>query len=253
MNKTALITGIANNKSIAFGIAEEFSKAGYYLIVTYQNDKSEKFTKQCANELNFKYHNVIDFVRYEYGNDNFDFFDALGANTINCVVHAIAFAQQEALNNPVVKLTRDGFLHAMEYSCYSLIDLVQGVNGAIVDGGSVFTLSYIGADRAVQGYNVMGIAKSALQSTVRYLALDLADRGIRVNSVSPGPIKTRAANGIRNIDNITKLHNRVGDSANISINDIGRLVLTVDNIQSINGQNILLDNGFSVLEPVVNV
>lgn len=250
--KTALVTGIANTQSIAYGIAVELSKAGYNLIVTYQTEKTKKFTERCVEDINYTYNNVVEFIRYDYGADNTNFSATVNNHNINCVVHSIAFSNLDALNNPVIKLTRDGFLTAIDYSCFSLIDLVQCVNGAMADGGSVVTLSYLGADRAVEGYNVMGIAKAALQSTVRYLALDLSPRGVRVNSVSPGPVKTRAASGIKAIGDIARLHERVGghNQVYVDIHDVGRAVVALNNIPSINGQNIILDNGFTVLEPV---
>ncbi|HEX9776614.1 MAG TPA: enoyl-ACP reductase [Geopsychrobacteraceae bacterium] len=195
--KRGVIFGLANDKSIAWGIAQQLHQAGAELAFTYLNESLERRVRPLAESLGAKIILPCDVV-------NDDDVAAVFAELekqwgkIDFVVHAVAFANREDLKNPFSQTSREGFQLALDISAYSLISMTRYALPVMKDGGSIVTMTYLGAVRSVPQYNVMGVAKAALESSVRYLAAELGARGIRVNAVSAGPIKTLAASGIAN-------------------------------------------------------
>jgi enoyl-[acyl-carrier protein] reductase I len=195
--KTGLIVGIANKRSIAWAIAQAASAAGARLAVTYQGERLEENVRELAAGLNDPLIlpcDVTDDTQLEHLFAEID--RAFGG--LDFVVHGAAFARKEELSAPFVQTTREGFRVSLDISAYSLIALARGALPLMErrGGGSILTLTYLGSQRVFQNYNVMGVAKAALEACVRYLAADLGPKGIRVNAISSGPIKTLAAAGI---------------------------------------------------------
>jgi len=194
--KKALIIGVANERSIAWAIAQNFKKEGAEIALTYVNDAIKKRVEPLAEELGTK---IV--LQCDVGSDQsiHNTFEALKKSWshFDILIHAVAFANKEELSGDFLNTTREGFRTALDISAYSLIGLTKEALPMLNSGGSILTLSYYGAVKVVQHYNVMGVAKAALESTVRYLAWDLGAKNIRVNGISAGPIKTLAAAGIR--------------------------------------------------------
>ena len=249
--KTALITGIANKRSIAYGIAERMAQLGVKLAVAYQpmdhkstEEKIRKVTAPLSPDL---------VVPLEVSNPESvrSVFDAIGAKfgELNVLVHCIASALREELAGRPSEISRKGFLLAQDISAYSLIELVKNARPLMNGGGSVMSLTYIGSQRAIQNYNVMGSAKAALEAIVRYLAMELGPDNIRVNSISAGPIRTLSASGIR--DFLDLLHNAAEKSAlkrNITTEEVANVAafLASDLSSGITGQNLFVDGGYNV-------
>jgi enoyl-[acyl-carrier protein] reductase I len=202
-NKTGLIVGVANKRSIAWGIAQAAHAAGARLAVTYQGERLEENVRELSAALtnplllpcdvtsDAQIADLFAAIEREFGGLDF-------------LVHGAAFAPREELSAPFVQTTREGFRTSLDISAYSLIALARGALPLMEarGGGSILTLTYLGSERVFQNYNVMGVAKAALESTVRYLAADLGPKGIRVNAISAGPIKTLAASGISGFSGI---------------------------------------------------
>ena len=201
--KTALVTGVANKWSIAFAIAQAFVREGAEVILTYQSDRQKLTAEDLAHEVGIKRLLQCD-VTLESELEQLT--ASLKGTNLHSVAHCIAFANREDLARPFSETSREGFLLAQEVSAFSLVALARAtrpaMNPADQGGASLMTLSYLGAVRVVQNYNVMGVAKAALESTVRYLAADLGASNIRVNAISAGPIKTTSARGIRNFTKV---------------------------------------------------
>lgn len=195
--KRGIIFGVANDMSIAWGIAQKLKEAGAELAFTYLNEALEKRVRPLAESLDStmilpcdvasdaEIEAVFATLKQEWG-------------TIDFVVHAVAFANREDLKHPFSQTSRDGFRLAMDISAYSLVAVTRCAVPLMPNGGSIVTLTYLGATRAVPNYNVMGVAKAALEASTRYLAAELGEKGIRVNAISAGPIRTLAASGIAN-------------------------------------------------------
>jgi len=195
--KRGIIFGVANDMSIAWGIAQKLREEGAELAFTYLNEALEKRVRPLAESLgstvilpcdvasDAEIESVFSALKQEWG-------------TIDFVVHAVAFANREDLKHPFSQTSRDGFRLAMDISAYSLVAVTRYAVPLMTEGGSIITLTYLGATRAVPNYNVMGVAKAALEASTRYLAAELGEKGIRVNAISAGPIRTLAASGIAN-------------------------------------------------------
>ncbi|MCB0332346.1 MAG: enoyl-ACP reductase, partial [Bdellovibrionales bacterium] len=194
-DKKILILGVANKKSIAWGVAEALHKEGAQLAFTYMNEAIEKRVRPLADELGGALVLPCD-VQSDEELDNL-FSELEGRwGSLDGVVHSVAYAEKDDLANPFSETTRSGFQLALDISAYSLVAIAGRAKKLMTEGGSVITMSYLGAERAVENYNVMGVAKAALESSVRYLAAELGQSNIRVNAISAGPIKTLAASGI---------------------------------------------------------
>ncbi len=247
--KKGLIVGVANNRSIAYGIAKSCKREGADIILTYQNDKLKSRVEKVAKELDV---NTI----YPLDVSNEDEIIALRDSIekdygkIDFIVHSVAFAPREALDGRFIDTKKEAFNIAMEISVYSLIELVQKLEPVLNDGASVLTLSYIGSVRYIPHYNVMGVAKAALEASVRYLAVDLGKRGIRINALSAGPIKTLAASGIGDFSEILKYNEKNSPlRRNVSIDEVGDsgMYLLSDLSRGVSGEVHYVDSGYHVM------
>jgi enoyl-[acyl-carrier protein] reductase I len=248
--KKGLVVGIANKRSLAWGIAQSVSREGARLAVTYQGERLEENVRKLAEELTDPVILPCDVARDEE-------LDALAEalrremGSLDFVVHAVAFALREELDGEYVQTSREGYRVAQDVSSYSLTALARRMIPLLEGhGGSIVTLTYLGGPRVVPHYNVMGVAKAALEASVRYLAADLGPRGIRVNAISAGPVKTIAASGVHGISKMLEYHRRhaplrrnteqseVGDAAAFLVSDLSR---------GVTGDVLYVDSGFHVM------
>ena len=246
--KKGLIIGVANNKSIAYGIAKACAREGAEVILTYQNEKLQSRVQKVADELGVKNIYPLDVtkedeiislrdnIKKDYGNIDF-------------IVHAVAFAPKEALTGKFVNVTKDAFTIAMQISVYSFIEVAQKFSDILNNGASLLTLSYLGSERYIPHYNVMGVAKAALESSVRYMAVDFGDRGIRVNAISAGPIKTLAASGIGDFRKILSYNEENSPlRKNVTIEEVGNsaMYLLSDLSRGVSGEIHYVDSGYNI-------
>jgi enoyl-[acyl-carrier protein] reductase I len=249
-NKSGIIFGVANKRSIAWATAQALHEAGARLAFAYQGERLKEnvesltkaempgsplyscdVTKQDEVEAAFK------SVAQDFGRLDF-------------LVHSIAFAPREALEGEYMKVDRDGFLSALEVSAYSLTQLARAAAPLMTEGGSIVTMTFHGAEKVYQGYNVMGVAKAALESSVRYLASDLGPRNIRVNAISAGPIQTLAARGVSGLSTMLKHHaERAPMKRNVEVREVGNTALFLCSSLSsgITGETIFVDCGYNVM------
>jgi enoyl-[acyl-carrier protein] reductase I len=241
--------GVANRWSIAYAIAEAMAAAGARLAITYLDDR----TKREADELAAL---VPGSAIYKCDVESDEQLDEFGAALsadfpkVDCLVHSIAFAPPDELKNRFLETTREGFKIAHSISAYSLIAAAQRVVPLMTDGGSIITMTYLGADRAFPKYNVMGVAKAALEATVRYLAYDLGEQRIRVNAISAGPIKTAAARGIPGFTDMQKLlveRAPLKDEFGAKSVAPAAVFLASDASAAITGETIFVDNGYNIM------
>lgn len=246
--KRGVIFGVANDKSIAWGVAQQLHEAGAEIAFTYLNEALERRVRPLAESLGS---DVI--LPCDVGSDEqiAEVFAELEKRwgQIDFVVHAVAFANRDDLKNPFSQTSRDGFHLALDISAYSLIPMTRYALPLMKDGGSVITMTYLGAVMAVPEYNVMGVAKAALESSVRYLAAELGEKNVRVNAVSAGPIKTLAASGVGNFKE--KLHVMVERSPLqrlITQDEVGKatLYLLSDLASGVTGEVHYVDGGFNI-------
>jgi len=249
--KRALIVGVATDRSIAWGIAQAMHREGAELAFSYVNDKMKERVEPLAASLGAHLTMPLDVTIDEQCDSAFALLQReWGA--LDVVVHAVAYAPREALTGGIVEATsREGFRIAHDVSSYSLIALAQRAHPLMAGRrGALLTLSYLGAMRSIPGYNVMGLAKASLEASVRFLAADLGPRGIRVNGISAGPIKTLAAAGI---PGFRKMLGRVAEVAplrrNVTPEDVGNAAafLCSDLAAGITGEILYVDNGFSTV------
>ena len=199
--KTAVIAGIANRWSIAYAITQSFAREGASLVLTYVNDKQRETIESITTGLPIIKMLPLDVTKDE---DLQGFAEGLAElkRPIDTLVHSLAFANREDLSNPFIETSREGFLLAQNVSAYSLVAMTRAVAPLMPNGGSVMTLSYLGATRVMPHYNVMGTAKAALESSMRYLAADLGPRNIRVNAISAGAVKTASARAVKDLTSL---------------------------------------------------
>ena len=246
--KRGLVIGVANNKSIAYGIAKACADQGAELILTYQNEKLQSRVQKVADELNVKNIYPLDVTNEEEIislRDNIE----KDYGKIDFIVHAVAFAPKEALTGKFVNVTKDAFTIAMQISVYSFIEVAQKFSSILNDGASLLTLSYLGAEKYIPHYNVMGVAKAALESSVRYMAVDFGDRKIRVNAISAGPIKTLAASGIGDFRKILSYNEENSPlRKNVTIEEVGNsaMYLLSDLSTGVSGEIHYVDGGYNV-------
>lgn len=249
--KKAVIFGIANDQSIAFGCARAMRKMGAEIAITYLNEKTKPYTESLARALDVppelylpcdvrvegQIEAVFDAIRQHWGR-------------LDIAMHSIAFAPREDLHGRVVDCSRAGFLTAMDVSCYSFIEMAHLAEPLMQNGGTLFAMTYYGAERVVEHYNVMGPVKAALQAAAMYLAAELGPKGIRVHPISPGPIKTRAASGINRFDELLeKAAERAPERALSTIEDVGvaTAFLATDYAKMITGDVMYIDGGYHIL------
>jgi len=248
-NKNILIMGVRNKWSIAWGIAKSAFNNGANLLFTYQGEREEKEVSELASKLN-----NAGVFKCDVSSD--EDIDSLFKNIkekygeIHGLVHAIAFAKQEDLHNSFINTSRDGFLLAMNISAYSLVAVSRAAMNVMPQGGSIITLTYMGSEKVFPGYNVMGVAKAALESSVRYLANDLGPYGIRVNAISAGPIKTVSSKAIKNFGNILdEVEKRAPLKRSVNQDELGDtgLFLLSDLSRGITGEIMYVDCGFNIM------
>ena len=244
--KKGLIVVIANDNSIAYGCARVLRDLGAEFAVTYLNEKADRFVRPLAEELESP---IITQMNVENPGELEATFKAIEEKwgKLDFVIHSIAFCPMDDLHGRVTDCSKDGFLQAMRVSCYSLIEMARLAEPLMKDGGALVTMTYYGADKVVENYNVMGPVKAALESTVRYLAAELGSKKIRVHAVSPGPLKTRAASGIAHFDKlIEEAIARTPEHRLVDIEDVGMTTafLVSGGARALTGDTIYVDGGF---------
>jgi enoyl-[acyl-carrier protein] reductase I len=247
--KKGLVVGIANEHSIAWGCARAFRAFGAELAITYLNDKAKPFVEPLAKDLEAPIFLPLD-VQVEGQMEAV--FQALGERwgRMDFALHSIAFAPKDDLHGRVVDCSRDGFLLAMDVSCHSFIRMARLAEPLMQDGGALFTMSYYGAEKVVENYNLMGPVKAALEASARYLAAELGPKGIRVHAISPGPLKTRAASGIAHFDHLLdEAAARAPSRSLVTIEDVGfaTAALATDAARLITGDTIYIDGGYHIM------
>ena len=248
--KKGLVVGIANERSIAWGCAAAFRAFGAELAVTYLNDKAKKHVDPLARALESpivmpldvrvpgQMEAVFDRIAKEWGKLDF-------------VVHSIAFAPQNALHGRVIDVPLDGFLTTMQVSCWTFLRMAQLAEPLMKKGGTLFTMTYYGSQTVVKNYNIMGVAKAALETAVKYVSAELGPKGIRVHAISPGPLATRAASGIPEFDKLLeKAKAKAPARSLVSIEDVGAATafLAHDAARLITGDTIYIDGGYHVVD-----
>jgi enoyl-[acyl-carrier protein] reductase I len=247
--RKALIFGVANDHSIAWGIARALHDAGAIVGFSSVESLIERRVRPLAASIGATFVEPCDVQSDEQIRDVMTKWSAAHGQ-LDILVHALAFARREDLDGAFVDTSREGFSLALDVSAYSLVALVREARPLLSEGASVITLTYYGAEKVVANYNVMGVAKAALEASVRYLAADLGPAGIRVNAISAGPIRTLAASGI---SGFKKLYGSFAEVAplrrNITIEDVGRsaVYLASDLSSAVTGEVVYVDGGFNVL------
>ncbi len=248
-SKKGLVVGIANDKSIAFGCARMFHKAGAELAITYLNAKAAPYVRPLAESLQSplilpcdvtkpgELEAVFETIRQRWG-------------TLDFLLHSIAFAPKDDLHGRVADCSREGFGLAMDVSCHSFIRMAKLAEPLMQNGGSLLTVSYLGGEKVVAHYNMMGPVKAALESVTRYLAAELGEKGIRVNAISPGPIATRAASGIAQFDELLALSRSKSPLHHlVDVDDVGYMAafLASDAAKNITGGVHYVDCGYEAV------
>jgi len=247
--KKGLIVGVANKKSIAYGIAKACRDQGAELAFTYLNDALKKRVEPIAKELGSNKVYPLDVSKPEELEALKDSLEK-DFGKIDFIVHSVAYAPKEALDGRFVNTSKEAFNIAMEISVFSLIDLTRVLLPLMNEGGSILTLSYYGAEKYIPHYNVMGVAKAALEASVRYLAADLGPQGIRVNAISAGPIKTLAASGIGDFRMILKWNEANSPlRRNVTIDEVGKsgMYLLSDLASGVTGEVHHVDAGYNIM------
>ncbi|THF66234.1 enoyl-ACP reductase FabI [Pseudothauera nasutitermitis] len=249
--KVGLITGIANEKSISTGVAEACAEAGAKLVITYQNDKTRAFIEPIINRLGIEDVYLMDVTRTETIQEVFANIEQRHGK-LDFAIHSMAFAKRDDLHGRVVDTSADGFALAMDVSTHSFVRLAKYAEPLLekAGGGSLVTMTYLGSEKVIPNYGVMGLCKAALEAATRYLAAELGSKNIRVNAVSPGPLMTRAASGIAGFDGLmaaaverSPLHSLVTPE------DIGALTafLVSDAGRRISGGVHFVDAGYNIV------
>ncbi|MBQ1767305.1 MAG: enoyl-ACP reductase FabI [Aquincola sp.] len=247
--RKGLVVGIANEHSIAWGCAQAFAAAGAELAVTWFNDKARPFVEPLALQLKAPITLPLDV---EQPGQMEAVFEAITRQwgRLDFVLHSIAFAPRSDLHGRVTDCSREGFLRAMDISCHSFARMARLAEPLMPEGGSLMTMSYVGAEEVISSYGVMGPVKAALEASMRYLAAELGPRGIRVNAVSPGPLATRAASGIPQFDALlADAVQRAPLRRLVSLQDVGALCtfLAGDGARAITGSTLYVDGGHHIL------
>jgi len=248
--KKALVTGIANDQSIAWGCAKAFRAFGADVAVTYLNDKSKPYVEPLAREIDAPIFMPLDLQREGQLEAVFEKIKTTW-DKLDLCLHSIAFAPKQDLQGRVVDCSRQGFLQAMEISCWSFIRMAKLAEPLMKQGGALFTMTYYGSQIVVEHYNLMGPVKAALESATRYLAAELGPKGIRVHAISPGPLKTRAASGITDFEELLqKAQSKAPSRSLVSIDDVGVAVafLGMNGAKLITGETLYIDGGYHIID-----
>lgn len=247
--KKGVILGVANKRSIAWGITQALSDAGARIALTYQGERLEGNVRSLAESLvdplvlpcdvtdDAQIDQLFATLKEEFGSLDF-------------LVHSIAFAPKEALEGEFINTSRDAFRIAQDVSAYSLVGLARAARPLMNPGGSMIALTYYGSEKAVPGYNMMGVAKASLEAAVRYLANDLGPQGIRVNAISAGPVNTVAARGVSGFTGMLKIHQeRAPLKRNVTIEEVGQVALFLLSSMSsaVTGEVLFVDCGYHIM------
>lgn len=247
--KKALIVGIANENSIAYGCASMLKKVGAELAITYLNDKAKPFVDKVAEPLKPSIYTRCDVTHEEDINNLFKEIDSKW-HQLDILIHSIAFAPKQDLQGSIINSSKEGFLLAMDISCHSFLRMAKLAKPLMKQGGSMFAMSFYGAEKVIENYNLMGPVKAALEASVRYMAVDLGAQKIRVIAISPGPVKTRAASGLDKFDELM-LHAREKSPLQtlVDVFDVGAMVtfLASDYAKNITGDTIYIDGGYHII------
>lgn len=248
--KKGLIVGVANDKSIAHGCAKAIHQNGGELALTYLNAKAEPHVRPLAEALGASLFLPLDVEQP-------DQLEAVFASIaqqwgkLDFLIHSIAFATRDDLHGRVTDCSSEGFARAMDISCHSFMRMAKLAEPLMKDGGSLITMGFLGADKVVPNYGLMGPVKAALQCSALYMASELGPQGIRVNVISPGPLATRASSGIKGFDGLLdKAAQRTPSNKAVDINDVGALAayLVSDAARSLNGQILHVDGGYAIVD-----
>ncbi|HEX2840848.1 enoyl-ACP reductase FabI [Hyphomicrobium sp.] len=248
--KKALVTGIANDQSIAWGCAKAFHAFGAEIAVTYLNEKSKRFVEPLAKEIRAPLLMPLDLQKPGELETVFETVQKKWGK-LDIVLHSIAFAPKDDLHGRVVDCSKEGFLLAMELSCWSYMRMAKLAEPLMKDGGTLFTMTYYGSQMVVENYNIMGPVKAALESATRYMAAELGPKGIRVHAISPGPLKTRAASGISEFEKLLqKAQSKAPSRSLVSIDDVGVAVafLAMNGAKLITGETLYIDGGYHIID-----
>jgi enoyl-[acyl-carrier protein] reductase I len=248
--KKGLVIGIANEHSIAWGCAKAFRAFGAELAVTYLNDKAKKFVEPLAQELEAPILMPLDVTIEGQMEAVFERI-AKQWGELDFALHSIAFSPKDALQGRVVDVSRSGFSTTMDVSCWTFVRMAKLAEPLMRKGGTLFTMTYYGSQMVVKNYNVMGVAKAALECAVRYMAAELGPKGIRVHAISPGPLATRAASGIPEFDELLdKARAKAPARSLVSIDDVGvaTAFLAHDAARLITGETLYIDGGYHIID-----
>lgn len=245
--KKGIIMGLANDKSIAWGVAQALNEHGAQIAISYQNEMLEKRVRPLAEQLNNPLLikcDVSDSASVE------NCFKELGEKwgKIDFVVHAIAFSDKDQLRGRTIDTTLDNFLNTMHISCYSFLEACRCASPIMNENGAILTLTYLGAERVLPNYNIMGVAKAALEASVRYAAVDMGKQGVRVNAISAGPIKTLAASGIGDFRTILRWNELNAPlQHNVTQTQVGNMALSLlsDLGEAVTGEVVHVDGGYN--------
>jgi enoyl-[acyl-carrier protein] reductase I len=248
--KKGLIVGIANDQSIAWGCAKAFRALGAELAVTYLNDRAKRFVEPLAQALEASIFMPLDVMVEGQTEQVFEQIEKEWGK-LDFLLHSIAFSPKEALHGRVIDVRRDGFLKTMDVSCWSFMHMAHLAEPLMKNGGTMFTMTYYGSQMVVENYNVMGVAKAALEAAVRYIAAEVGPKGIRVHAISPGPLATRAASGIPEFDELLdKAQSKAPARSLVSIDDVGAATafLALDGAKLITGDVMYIDGGYHIID-----
>lgn len=248
--KRGLITGIANEHSIAYGCAKACRQAGAELAITYLNDKAKAYVDPLTEELQPTIYEPCDVQQEGSLEAVFDKIERQWGS-LDFVLHSIAYAPKDDLHGRLTDCSKEGFLKAIDISCHSFLRMAKLAEALMPHGGALLTLSYYGAEKVVTNYNVMGPVKATLEASVRYLAAELGPNNIRVNALSPGPVKTRAASGISHFDELlATAAEKAPLHTLITIEDVGATMafLVSDYARHMTGETIYVDAGYHVMD-----
>jgi len=248
-DRKALIFGIANRKSIAFSIAKKLRQEGSEVAITYASEPLKKRVVPLSEELDCSFCSPCDVTKDDEVEKTFKTAEDK-LHHLDILIHSVAFAPYDDLKGRVVDVSRDGFKTALEISAYSLIAVTRAAVGLMKNGGSIITMTYYGAQKVILNYNLMGIAKATLESSVKYLAHELGEKNIRINAISAGPIRTLASSGVSNFKSLSTMFvDKVPLRKSISQNDVAdaALFLSSDLSKNITGEILFVDGGYNIL------
>ena len=249
MGSKALVVGIANQDSIAYGCARAFRELGAELAITYINEKTRAYVEPLAKELEAPIFMPLDVETPGMLDATYERITREWGK-LDIVVHSIAFAPKEDLRGPLLDCSTEGFKRAMDVSCHSFVRMARLATPLMKEGGTLFAMSYYGANKVVPNYNVMGPVKAALEACCRYLAYELGGRGIRVHAISPGPLKTRAASGLRNFELLlNEAAQRAPIGELVDIMDVGYACayLATRYARRLSGATVYVDGGVNIM------